>query len=385
MKTVGIITVHHFFNYGSVLQAYATQRIFEKLGYNAYIIDYRSPDVVYATNKFIKYEYPDDSYHRQLERMHKNVRQILKFILGKILGFRLSSLMGLKNADILSSGMGLKLSRRYNSLRELYEDPPIYDVYVVGSDQVWNTNITYNNPAYFLSFANFGKRIAYSTSIGIPYIPREALADFKKGLQNLSAILLRETEAVSYVKSLGFTASWVLDPTLMLSKEEWKSISNRDTKIPYKNYVLAYFLDVDEYCFNLLETVSLEKSLPIIYIGKKNKKFSDKYYYTGILTAREFLSFFLKADVIVTNSFHGMAFALNFNKILVATYRGKESSSSMNSRHRTLIEKFNLFSNIYSEDKDVSKISYWMDFADINNKLYSYRIDSIKHLEEALK
>lgn len=393
MKKVGIITVHHYHNYGSALQAYATQRIFEKLGYDAYIIDYRSPEIIYATDRYMDYDSSDDSYYRELENKKHRCGLMKKWIKGIFslthLSYILYRFWGIRIAiDLFSFWLkNMHLTRRYDTLRDLQMDPPIFDIYVVGGDQLWNTHITYNNPAYYLTFARGNaKKIAFATSIGIPAIPEAALASFKKGVSNLSSILLREEEGVEYLRYLGYHAERVLDPTFMLSKKEWSKMQNREYCIPYSRYVLAYFLDPTDWTTELVREVSKQTSLPIIVIGGKTRYNLDSVFYTGSIEVSSFLTLFAHAEVVVTNSFHGMAFTLLFEKKLVATFRGDDSEKSMNSRHRNIVDLFNISFCLHKQSDFLpADLKYEMDYSAINILLNKYREDTFSLLKSALE
>lgn len=390
MKTVGIITVHHYGNFGSALQAYASQKVFERLGYDTYIIDYRSPSAYYATNRYMDYEDRDDSFYHKLE---KHSSCVLKRVARKVLNnpyiARLLYEMGMRRGIRLTNFWleNLRMTRRYDRLSDLYADPPHFDIYVVGGDQLWNTHITFNNPAFFLTFADKGaKKITFSTSIGIPAIPAEALNTFKKGINNLSAILLREQEGVDYLRSLGYKADRVFDPTLMLTKEEWSSMQNKKYKLPYKKYILAYFLDPTDWTTELLGTVRQQTGLPVIVIGPKKKGHANTgCFYTGNIEVSTFLTLFAHAEIVVTNSFHGMAFTIVFQKIMVATYRSDESETSMNSRHRNMVDLFGLSACLYDRKSfSPEKLSYRMNYKKINEYLEVYRKQSLELLKKAL-
>lgn len=391
MKTVGIITVHHYGNYGSCLQAYASQRIFEKLGYDTYIIDYRSPNAYYATNRFMKYGDKDDSFYRKLERRSVNpIKRIVENILSEpqIARFLYRRFGMRRGVRLYNFWMGnLRMTRRYDSLKDLYDDPPHFDIYVVGGDQLWNTYITYNNPAYFLTFADKNaKKISFSTSIGIPAIPDDALPAFRQGISNLSSVLLREEEGVEYLRSLGYKADRVLDPTLMLTKEEWITMQDRGFKLPYEKYILAYFLDPTDWTAKLLETVHEQTELPVIFIGKERKTAAEKNYcHVGNIEVSTFLTLFSHAEIVVTNSFHGMAFTIIFEKVLISTYRGEESEISMNSRQRNMVELFDLSSHMYEQAGfSPDKINYKMDYDRIRSLLDGHRRQTLTLLKNAL-
>lgn len=391
MKTVGIITVHHYGNYGSALQAYASQKVFEHLGYDTYIIDYRSPIAYYATKRWMDYSDMDDSFYHRLEHRSINpIKRIIRNVMSEphIARF-LYHRLGIKRGIWLFNFWldNLKMTQRYNNLKELYADPPCFDIYVVGGDQLWNTYITYNNPAFFLTFADRNaKKISFSTSIGISAIPNEALPTFKLGISNLSSILLREEEGVEYLRSLGFKADRVLDPTLMLTKDEWSMMQDKYFKMPYEKYILAYILDPTDWTAVLLETVRNQVGLPVIIIGRKGKNVAfDSYTYVGNIEVSTFLTLFAHAEIVVTNSFHGMAFTILFEKVLIATYRSEESEMSMNSRFRNLADMLNLSHHMYDMNNfSPKKLSYRMDYEKINKLLETYRKQSIDLLKNAL-
>ena len=391
MKTVGIITVHHYGNYGSALQAYASQRVFEKLGYDVFIIDYRSPSAFYVTKRFMKYGDKDDSFYHKLERRSVSpIKRIIGNVVSKphiarILYRRFGMRRGIRLYDFWLDN--LRMTRRYDSLRELYANPPHFDIYVVGGDQLWNPYITYNNPAYFLAFADKGaKKISYSTSIGIPCIPDEALPTFKRGIANLSTIMLREDEGVDYLHSLGVKAERVLDPTLMLTGDEWITKQDRHFKLPFVKYVLAYILDPTDWTAELTDVVRKQTGLPVIVIGRRRKSAaSEGYLYVGNIEVSTFITLFANAEIVVTNSFHGMAFTVIFGKVLVATYRSEETDVSMNSRFRNLAGMLNLSCCLYNRSNfSPEKISYRMDYDRINALLETYREQSLHLLKSAL-
>lgn len=391
MKTVGIITVHHYGNHGSSLQAYASQKVFEKLGYDTYIIDYRSPNAYYATDKYMDYDSRDDSYWKKLEKRKSGfLKRAVKAILSRphIAQFLYHRLGVTKGIDLNQFWLkNLKMTHRYDSLRELFADPPHFDIYVVGGDQLWNTHITFNNPAFFLAFADEeAKKISFSTSIGIPVIPENALPSFKRGINNLSSILLREEESVAYLRSMGYKADRVLDPTLMLTKEEWSQKQDKRYKPPYERYILAYFLDPTDWTAELMETVRKQTGLPVIVIGdRKGHSATDGYSYVGSIETATFLSLFAYAETVVTNSFHGMAFTVIFEKPLVATYRNEESETSMNSRHRNMVNMFDLSSCLYERTHfSPEKLTYKMDYTRIRSLLDEYRGQSHDLLKRAL-
>jgi hypothetical protein len=366
MKKIGILTVHHFHNYGSVLQALATQHYIEKQGYNAEIIDYRPLETFYNSYKYYNFDRPIESI---------SFKKKMMFILKK-------TGINLKKDEYTNFRNILRLTPKIYTLNDLYTKPPEYDVYIAGSDQIWNPYITYNNPAYFLKFVKSGKKISYATSIGVPRIPENLQQDFNRGINNFHCISVREKESVEIVSQLtGIHAEWVLDPTLLLVKEDWKQFA--DVSNVSTDYILCYFLEPNSFCETLYKKVQKDLKLPLVYIGVGNS--NKDIEYTGKISPSRFLRLFMDAKAVVTNSFHGMAFATNFNKILITTYRNTDSEKSMNSRHTSFLELFSLKDQLFLDCGDLhNSDSYYINWDTINKILQEQREKSKKYLLDAI-
>ena len=154
----------------------------------------------------------------------------------------------------------------------------------------------------------------------------------------------------------------------------------------YQRFILAYFLDPTSWTMDLVETVRKQTGLSVIVIGeRKGYDNIDSYSFVGTIETATFLSLFANAEIVVTNSFHGMAFTLIFEKLLVATYRGEESDTSMNSRHRNIVNMFGLSSCLYERTHfSPEKLTYKMDYNRIHLLLNEYRGQSLDLLKKAL-
>lgn len=390
MKKVGIITVHYYHNYGSMLQAFATQYALEKhRNCIAELIDCCPPGMFYATNSAYEYTQPNDFYFTRNALGHK--KGIKDFIASHIIHkykilrqiiWYIKNLQGDKTnyLNYTSFRSNFHLSKYHYKTEDLYDNPPKYDAYVVASDQVWNAFITFNNPAYFLTFAPKNViKLAYASSIGLPEIPEHVKKDFIKGITNLNFVSLREKESAELVTNLtGKKALHVLDPTLLLTKTEWEQYAD-PKKIGY-NYVLTYFLQPTDYMYQLAQKVAQDLQLPIIHIDDKNISENNNITFSGPVSVEKWLRLFLDATIVVTNSFHGMAFSTNFNHPFITTLRWKDSNISMNARHRSFIEQFNLHGQIFKEGEFPNSNNYNIDFSEINKKLNSERKKSIEYL-----
>lgn len=227
---IDIITLHYIWHYGSLLQTYATCKVFEKLGLETEVIDYVRPNA--SETEEIKAGIVAKGYEK------KPVKKALFIISKKIENKRRRKF----SEEFLRKKVSM--TKRYSSFEELKTNPPIADIYCTGSDQTWNSE--YNGgflPAYFLEFAPAEKkRIGYAISIGMDEIPEKELEQTKNAVLKYSAISVREDSAVKLIKKLGYeSVQQVLDPTLGLSLEDWKPLIAPDAN--NGKYILIYKLN----------------------------------------------------------------------------------------------------------------------------------------------
>ncbi|RGN48684.1 MULTISPECIES: polysaccharide pyruvyl transferase family protein [unclassified Bacteroides] len=387
-KKIGIVTVHFYHNYGSMLQAFATQYAIEKhCNCIAEIIDCCPPGMFYATQNAYDYNHPSDFHFTQLiHGSRKSIKgkliYIYKYKLFRQFLWHIKNIQGDKvdYRNFTSFRKNFHLSKYHYKTENLYDNPPIYDAYVVASDQVWNAYITYNNPVYFLTFVrNKAIKLAYAPSIGLPEIPSHVKEYFVKGLKNLDFLSSREKESAELISKLsGKKALHVLDPTLLLNKNEWEVFADKE-KIG-RNYVLTYFLQPTEYMYKLSQKVANDLNLPIIHIGGDEKSIEGNATYSGPISVEKWLRLFMDASIVVTNSFHGMAFSANFNRPFITTLRWKDSKTSMNARHRSFIDQFNFHQQFFKEGKFPEMKNYTIDYSLINQQLEEERRKSLSYL-----
>jgi len=328
MRTVGTITYHRTINYGAILQAYALQRTLAAIGYVAEIIDYWDPRTEIAAF----------SHYRRVRHLiwHSLVKKML-------VGTKRQ-----RRTEEFRRGY-LRLSeRRYSDPETLRTDPPLYDAYITGSDQVWNPHIHNNDSSYFLTFAPPGKRrISYAASFGVSRIPDRFVSEYKKWLKQIHCLSVREVEGKQIIKQLtGRDAELVLDPTLLLDQEQWRRIA-----VPYessKPYILCYYMPgdkkVNKSITELARQVSTLTDWKVIRIGQKEYMRLHPWRH-GVFDAgpREFLGLFQNASFIVTNSFHGTAFAVNYRKpFLVPINQDLPPEKKLTSRITTLVKMLRL-------------------------------------------
>ena len=189
------------------------------------------------------------------------------------------------------------------------------DVFIVGSDQVWNP--LFNNgrdPSYFLQFGSLEtKRVAYAASFGVSTLEEQDVKRMKEWLKSFSAISVRETTGLRLLTSIGILgAQHVVDPVFLLSPKDW-NILIQDGTSPALDYVLVYNLgQVDESIKSCAQELARKHNLSILSIEDSTKiKYADKIVESA--GPIEFVRYIKAARYVVTNSFHATAFSLKFN------------------------------------------------------------------------
>ena len=312
-----VITLHTVDNYGSVMQTYATQQILKKCGYDVEFVDYWRRDNL-----------PQSRAERMLEG---STLQKLKPLWGINNFTRKATVSILKNVlEKQRSPMWRFLEEkvqltkvRYCSYEELEANPPVADVYITGSDQVWNSIWNQGiDRSYFLAFAPAGKpRIAFSASIGREQLDTEEIPETKRLLEKYSAISVREQSAVELLASMDIKSTLVLDPTLMLEAEEWRKLATKQKR--EKPYILIYQLNPNPQMDQYAEQLAQKKNWEIIRIGfgRSDRRKGGKC--VMLPSVEEFLGLFCDAACVLTDSFHATAFSLNLGTDFISVLPGR--------------------------------------------------------------
>ena len=325
---VDVITRHAISNYGSILQTIATQQLLNDLGYDYEIIDYIRTDESY--------------YNREitlLNRKKKWKNNVFKRIIYLILRVPESIIAGKYFEK--ERNKYLKLTKRYTSIDELTKDCPQADIYMTGSDQVWGkTENGEYDEAYCLSFAD-GVKTSYAASFGNVNNEYETNQFFLKYLSVYEHILVREDTAVTYLNSLGLSASQVLDPTLLYGQKYW----DRYTKpIKKKDYILIYQLHNDKKFENIAVKIAKKEHKRLIRISATFHQVSRVGQFVYLPSIGEFLNYIKNASLLITDSFHGTAFAINFHTQFVEIL----PSSNTEERNKSILRNFELSNRVIS-------------------------------------
>ena len=384
MKKIGIATIVKVDNYGAELQAYATQRKLLLLGYDAEIIDYRY---------YKSWNFKDSKMSAPLIPMSikGKVAYWLKY---RLINALVECIMPLfvkpvKNRIArfkIFHQKNTKFSRLFKSMDELYRNPPEYDVYMTGSDQVWSPEASSSIEPYFLTFASRNAvRISYAASFGVCEICESLKERFGKWLNTYDSISVREENGIELVKKLsGKNAVWVVDPTFLLSRDEWMNVAEPYPDMP-EHYVLIYNLSDSRLIDQLGIRIGKKYNIPVFRLCKRAYGIKKVKGIKNILDAgpAEFLSLIANTNYVVTDSFHGTAFSINLGVPFFTVISGKKKD---NSRMESLLELVELRKCLVLDDASVESIDIEqsIDFNKAYSLLNEARMKSIDYLKKAL-
>lgn len=345
---IGILTFYNTTNYGALLQAVALQKAINKLNYECETIRY------------------------QCERIEQRELPIKPQYCNNIKSYIIESLGYLgkkrKKKKMMSFENLMKKSEEIYSSENIELAGNVYDKIIVGSDIVWDIEIT-NDYNFFLEFAEPKKRFAYSASFGHADVPEKAQKKISSLLSEFNRISVRESSGKRWVESHSSKVSEVtLDPTLLLTEDEWNTIS--DWKPQISDYIVLYFLDKQGYMLDMAKKIAKEKRKKIVVIHDGLRHIEGAYNVKHC-SVEEFLGWIKYSDMVITASYHGMIFALNFKRQLLFFNRAHAE------RMKTIAELLGIESNEIIPNKvmqereiDYSKISEILDLE--REKSYVY-------------
>jgi len=372
-KKVGLITIHDIFNYGSVLQSYATQKVLTDLGYEVEIIDYKYPNAYHLNDKM--------SFKKFKGIILTNGNRILKnFLPGKLYLSYVRNYQNCKNEWYNLS------SKKYLTQESLVNDPPIYDVYIAGSDQIWRSDLIKNDSSFFLEFAPTGKkRISFASSFGSKTILPQFIENYKNYLNHFDLISVREKQASVILKGLiNKECPVVLDPTLLISGDVWRELSI--IPINKKPFILCYGNSQNKFMERFALKIQAETGYDVIRInGNFFNYFNRKIKYILDAGPKEWLGYIANAEIILAASFHATAFAVNFNRPFISILRGNENHDlrQINLLHLLKIENRTI--NINEKLPQISDDLLKFDFTNVNTHLEKARMKSISYLKFSLQ
>ncbi len=359
---IAIITLTGGTNHGNRLQNYALQKILQNL--NLQVVTLNDSD--YNADIFIN-------------NIKKGIRKILR--MEKTLTLREREFKKFNHKYIHFSKIRLEYLIHSRLLISRYT------YFITGSDQIWNMNFksVQNHYNYYLAtFVPGNRRISYAASFGISYIPEQFKEIFFKELPKYKAVSVREEDGVKLTEQCGVKASVVLDPTLMLTGEEWNKITRKPNYLNNMHFVLTYFLGGrDEKLVSFVQ--NLADGLPIINLDADlipEEKIENKDQF--ITSPEEFVWLISNAKFVLTDSFHAAVFSILYHKPFRVFDRlifGK--NSDMGSRIDTLLSTFHL-EQCRGDINQPSGMPMEGDWEEVDKILAVEREKSLQFLKTAL-
>lgn len=321
---IGIITFHHALNQGAILQAYALQTLLQSWGHQVEFIDYHLEhhfhykDFITKSPKLL-WEKWRNQYNGIIYRRHQRLFN-----------------------KVLCIG-----SIRYKTAEELRNNPPIYDIYIAGSDQIWNFTKKIDYP-YILDFVPQNKiKIAYAASLGQCIIPQKLHNEMRNLLLSFQAISIRESNGKDFICGLmqkevsKIPVTQTLDPTLLIKKEEYEHIAENINE--HTPYIASYILSMMEKGHeNILSYIIRKKDLPLINLRNPDTCVHLSFAKNRIVTPYQFISYIRQAEIVVCSSFHAVVFSLIFHKPFIVLVPSKLKDKGGNKRINSLLTSFGL-------------------------------------------
>jgi len=360
---IGVITFHRPINYGAIFQSVALIKKLSSLKIDAEIIDYR--------NK---------RHEKEIANMSFKSASGYKNKIKSLLFYRFNNRKKEKFCEFLNNNAKVsEVIYDKNNIKDINKE---YTHFITGSDQVWNLNLTDSDYNYFLDFVNDdSKKFSYASSFGYSKVPEQYVSKTKEYLSKYKKISVREAQGAKIINDLiDKKVDVVLDPTLLLNKDEWLELAeNVKFKLPEK-YILLYVVSPTKEDFLIAKKFSKMVNMKVILINY-NMKYVFGMKNCFDLGPGEFLNLFKNATYVLTNSFHGTAFSINFNKNFYV--RLSKKANNGNSRIENIINLVGLQDRYIDEecDVDISNI----DFEKVNKIMESERKKSVDVLYDFVK
>lgn len=340
------ITTWADYNYGASLQAYALTSYLKKRGHSVEMINYLPP---YQTHMY-DYMWVNPESKASKNFLTRWIYRCAKFIQ------RITTLDRKRVFDEFNFKILPLTSTCYHSFEDLCLNPPIADLFIVGSDQVWNVLYDAGNDlSFYLEFVKNGRKASYAASFSFLNIDEQNKQRIKKSLETFYGVSVREYHGQELLKTMDIHSTWVLDPVFLLSIEDWNKLANSKTCIVENDefYLLVYDFEGNDELRRFAIQYAKKHNLKIFAIVDKhplsyaNKNFKK----AGPL---EFIQMISRCKAFVSNSFHGTAFSIMYHKPVFVFNRHRHK---VNSRMESLLYAFDLRKCLLDSHENFEEVS----------------------------
>lgn len=385
MKPIGLVTCYFHHNYGSMLQAYATEMIMQQMGLPFQTIACKAPinymqenKILYIVKKLLIADWKMRLGKMKIERAKKD------------------NPMFAKNWEIRNKAFDqfaetfFHVSPYCKNREELSKMAENYSAFLVGSDQLWRTD-SVEHGYYTLEWVpDHIRKIAYSTSIGVKEVPWFQVEKNKRFMNRFDHIALREQSACDLVYKLtGRKVPVVLDPTLLFTGDQWLRIQQQEPLTNGK-YIFCYLLGDNPSQREFIKRVKEKTGYKIVALQQlddyipSDEGFADEAPYVG---PREFLNYIRNAEYVFTDSFHCSVFSILYKKNFFTFSRFAEGAKqSTNTRIDNLLHITGLEERRMTNDKTIEEVvNFKRNFDGVDEKLNALRKSSMDYLYNAFK
>ncbi|WP_251197529.1 polysaccharide pyruvyl transferase family protein [Anaerotardibacter muris] len=386
-KTIVLATCYDKVNYGSLLQAYATQAAVEQIGFTPVTIDKSGLQAEIGKNRreyYARHLFDIELYRAKLGYVFHRIKQKVNPSFGKKMQARRNKFKAFVEEHII-------LGPHFLSFEELSKYCQKFEDVVVGSDQLW-LPVNISGDFFTLSFVpDPVKKISYSTSFGVSKLPPNYMKKAKEFLKSYYAISVREQSGLRIIEDLGLEATVTCDPTMLIDKDQWARVSDESYPAPDKPYIFCYLLGDNIWHREEVKRISQETGYPILaishcdeYVAYDDKQFADFQPYD--VGPAQWLTLLRNAAYVCTDSYHGTVFSILFERPFTSFRRhNNQGSQSTNSRLDTLLNRMNLQGRICEHPGQTrSHIDHKIDQEELLELVENYRAESYEWLQRAL-
>ena len=384
---IGILTTYHSRNYGAVLQAYATLEKLRLMGYSCELINYKRANQTHYRPHAVTEKERTLSMLKKIKRKIKNgIIKLKKLDQSLVSGSNNRN----KEFDIFINNY-LKLSQEsYTSPENFIADVPNmpYDVFLCGSDQIWNPIVHNFDDVYYLNFPTTAKKVSYASSVAYNSFSESEIKRICDAISSIDSISVREKSTVERIQPhMTKRVNHVIDPTFLLNKNEWMTLTSE--KHFDGKYILVYLLNYNEQnknTVNLVSELARKKGCRVICLPYTSIKFPKdiEVEYRYDIAPNDFIKLLNSAECVITNSFHATALSVNLN-IPFFVVSSHERNKDLQTRISDLLEETGLSNRKIYPDTESICIEESIDYESVNMIISKRRNEGIEYLKHALE
>lgn len=367
------LTTYEGYNYGASLQAYALQHYLMSQGHETAIIRFEPEYLM----RYYAFWYVNPESKLSANTLTRMLYRVMKWMQ------RRTTLKRKRVFDYFNHQVLKETEQTWKSSEELMAHPPKADLYICGSDQIWN--VLYEagrDPIFYLEFVKEGKKASYAASFSFLDLPKEHFVRIQSSLLKFNAVSVREWQGKKLVENMGVKATWVLDPVFLISVSDWDTLIEHDDILGYEprqftdKYLLIYDFErndklkqfaMDYAGKHSLRIYAITDRFPLLYADKNFKNAGPV----------DFVRMIKGCECFISNSFHGTAFSIIYHKPFFVFNREK---AKVNSRMQSLLQLFGLEDRIVVDEKENSYSIDWEKIDEIREIKHKESINFLKQL-----